>query len=108
MLPQWPLHDVGSSAAVAFWHRPPAQVEPAAQVPHEPPQPSSPQAFEAAHCFTHSQVPLALHVAGAVQVPHVPPQPSGPQVLPLHWGSHFGAQLASGAAGAEIGVAVQA
>jgi len=59
------------------------------QVPHEPPQPSSP------HCFplqlgvqlavTHA--PFASHAIGAVHVPQVPPQPSGPQAFPLHAGT---------------------
>ena len=67
-----------------------AQVDPAPQVPHTPPQPSAPQALP-----SHSGVQLAVQWPVSSQygvdpehVPQDPPQPSLPQVRFPHDGVH--------------------
>jgi hypothetical protein len=63
------------------------QVSPVGQVPHDPPHPSSPQAFPL-HFGTQvaTHWPLVLHVSPVGQVPHDPPHPSSPQLLPVQLG----------------------
>jgi hypothetical protein len=61
------------------------------QVPHDPPQPSSPQARPVqfrVHELT--QVPVAvLHACPEGQLPQEPPQPLLPQVFPVQRGSQM-------------------
>ncbi len=66
---------------------PDTQLAPPAQVPHEPPQPSSPQTCEP-HEGAHAHVPAAVHTVPLAHVPHEPPQPSLPQTTPVQFGTH--------------------
>ncbi len=55
------------------------------QLPHEPPQPSSPQVLPVHFSLHFSHFPTR-HSSVPVQVPQVPPQPSSPQTLPSQLG----------------------
>ncbi len=64
------------------------QVWPLPQVPHEPPQPSSPQVLPAQFGVQPWvwHWPAEVQVWPLGQVPQVPPQPSLPHCLPLQFG----------------------
>ena len=67
-------------------HVPPLQVSPEKQVPHDPPQPSSPHSSpeqNGVQLETHSP---KLQVSPEKQVPQDPPQPSSPHSRPEHEG----------------------
>jgi len=72
-----------------------SQTMPAAQMPQEPPQPSSPHT-SVSQSGTHTpppppvawQIPAAEHVLSASQIPHTLPQPSSPQSRASQAGVH--------------------
>ena len=77
------VQDVGMQSCVN------AQLESAPHVPHEPPQPSSPQFLplqSGVHAAVH-RPSAAQNGALTPQVPHEPPQPSSPHCLPAHLGA---------------------
>jgi hypothetical protein len=67
---------------------------PVEQLPHEPPQPSSPQALPLQIGVQEHQ-PLASQVFPVAQLPQEPPHPSGPQTFPVQLGTHLHWPLAS-------------
>jgi len=66
----------------------PLHALPAEHVPHEPPQPSVPQA-RPTQFGEHTQCPDASHIWLAPQLPHVPEHPSLPHVRPAHDGAQL-------------------
>jgi len=75
---------------VSGMHVPPLQVSPEKQVPHDPPQPSSPHSspeHEGVQLETHEP---KLQVSPEKQVPQDPPQPSSPHSASAQSGVHPG------------------
>jgi hypothetical protein len=78
---------VSTVTAVAM-HSPASQRCAAAQLPHEPPQLSSPHALPV-QLGTHASTQLpALHDRPSPQLPHDPPHPSAPHSRPWQSGVH--------------------
>jgi hypothetical protein len=72
-----------------------AQTNGASHVPHDPPQPSSPQIrfVQSPRQSVHRPTTVSQSGVGAAQSPHEPPQPSSPHICSEQSATHAGIQV---------------